>query len=106
MGLYIDDSQFYPKALLYQNEGCFKTDVLSFLARAGHTVEIYVPSGHYYAYFSYGDDWFGPQYVFGPKTAYGMDDELADYTQYSWEYTLIPSVSGNFSETPISADEF
>ena len=83
-----------------------KTEVLSFFVRAGHTAEIYVPSGHYYVYFSYGDDWFGPQYVFGPKTSYGMDDELTDYTQYCWEYTLIPSANGNFSETPISADEF
>lgn len=81
-------------------------DVYSFFVRAGETVKAPVPGGNFYVYFAYGTDWYGPEYVFGPETTYAKDDELSDFNTYAWEYTLYPSTGGNFSETPIDADEF
>lgn len=83
-----------------------KNDVYSFFVPAGATVIAPVPGGNYYVYFAYGTDWYGPEYIFGPETTYAMDDELCDFNRYSWEYTLYPSTGGNFSETPISGNEF
>ena len=81
-------------------------DVFSFFVRAGTTVEVNVPEGNFYVYFAYGTDWYGTELLFGPDTSYAKDDELLDFSQYTWEYTLYPVTNGNFSETPISADEF
>ena len=83
-----------------------KNDVYSFFVPAGETTVAPVPTGYYYVYFAYGTDWYGPEYVFGSGTTYAKDDELCDFTNYTWEYTLYPIQDGNFSETPIKADEF
>lgn len=95
------------------NESCYiklkdegKNDVFSFFVRSGDTVEVPVPAETLYAYFSYGKDWYGPEYVFGPGTSYGMDDEPLDLYNYEYTYTLQPVTDGNFSETPIDADDF
>ncbi len=79
---------------------------LSFYVRAGTTVTVGVPSEYLYVYFASGDTWYGNELLFGEHTSYSMDDEILDFTEYSWEYTLYPVSSGNFSETPIDADEF
>ena len=83
-----------------------KNDVFSFFVRAGDSVEVPVPAETLYAYFSYGTDWYGPEYLFGARTIYSMDDEPLDFYNYTYEYTLEPVVDGNFSETPIDADDF
>lgn len=77
-----------------------------FFVPAGRTVEAPVPSGYFYVYFAYGTDWYGPEYIFGPETRYTKDDELSDYVNYTWEYTLYPSYNGNFSETPVDPEDF
>ncbi len=82
------------------------TDVFAFFVRAGSTVTISVPKGNYYVYFAYGDEWYGTEDVFGPDTTYAKDDELLDFSEYTWEYTLEPVKNGNFSATPIDAEEF
>ena len=81
-------------------------EVMSFYVAAGCSAEVYVPAGYYYIYFAQGEDWYGPEYCFGPDTSYTMDDELTDYVHYSWTYTLRPSVDGNFTETPINPEDF
>ena len=81
-------------------------DVFSFFVRAGDSITVPIPSGYYYVYFSYGTTWYGTKELFGPETTYAKDDELLDFENYTWEYTLTPSYGGNFSETPIDAEEF
>lgn len=87
-------------------KGTSGEDVFSFFVRAGETVTVDVPGGYFYVYFAYGTDWYGTEYLFGPNTTYSKDDELTDFENYTWEYTLTPVTDGNFSETPIDADEF
>lgn len=81
---------------------------LAFYVRAGDTVTVGVPAGYFYVYFASGEDWYGygEGLMFGDRTSYSMDDELLDFTNYTWTYTLRPVTDGNFSETPIDEDEF
>lgn len=82
------------------------TTRLSFFVRAGETVTVRVPAEYLYIYFASGDTWYGEEQLFGEYTSYSMDDEIRDFTQYTWEYTLYPINDGNFSETPIDASDF
>ena len=87
-------------------KGTTGKDVFSFFVRAGESITVAVPKGYYYVYFSYGTEWYGPEYLFGDGTVYAKDDEICDFENYVWTYTLYTSANGNFTETPISADEF
>ena len=91
--------------MLKSNKGVTK---LAFYVRAGDTVTVGVPAGYFYVYFASGEDWYGygEGLMFGKHTSYSMDDELLDFFNYTWEYTLRPVTDGNFSETPIDEDEF
>lgn len=81
-------------------------DVYSFFVQAGDSIAVPVPVGQFYVYFSYGSNWYGTEHVFGPETTYAKDDELLDFENYYWEYTLYPTANGNFTETPIDPNEF
>ena len=87
-------------------KGTSGTDVFSFFVRAGDSVTVDVPAGYYYVYFSYGTDWYGTDELFGPNTTYAKDDEICDFENYIFEYTLEPTYSGNFSATTVNEDEF
>ena len=84
------------------------TERVCFYVRAGETVTIGVPAEYLYVYFASGTEWYGygKGLMFGNATSYSKDDELLDFTQYSWEYELIPVTDGNFSETPTDEDDF
>lgn len=84
------------------------TDRLSFFVRAGETVTVGVPAEYLCVYFACGSLWYGygEGLMFGDETIYSKDDDLLDFTQYTWEYTLYPVYDGNFSETPSNEDEF
>ena len=84
----------------------YGNDVHSFFVRAGENVTADVPRGYYYIYFAYGTDWYGPEYVFGPETSYAKDSVICNFESYTWSYTLYPTAGGNFSQTPISGDDF
>ena len=82
------------------------TERMSFYVRAGDTVTVGVPAEYLYVYFASGDTWYGATHLFGEKTSYSMDDEICNFTEYTWEYTLYPVTNGNFSQTPIDEDDF
>ena len=81
---------------------------VSFYVRAGETVTVGVPFEYLYVYFACGDEWYGygNGLMFGPSTYYSKDEELLDFVDYTWEYTLYPVSDGNFSDSPCSASEF
>lgn len=84
------------------------TPMLAFYVQAGDTVTVDVPDGHYYVYFAYGTEWYGygKGRMFGEHTSYSKDDELCNFTNCSWEYTLYKTTNGNFTETPTDEDDF
>lgn len=84
------------------------TERVTFYVRAGDTVTVGTPAEYLYIYFASGTEWYGlgEGRMFGDNTAYSKDDELQDFTQYTWEYTLYPVTNGNFSETPSDEGEF
>lgn len=81
---------------------------ICFYVRAGDTVTVCVPSEYLCVYFASGTNWqgYGKGKMFGANTVYSKDDDLLDFTQYTWEYTLVPMDDGNFSETPSDESEF
>jgi len=81
-------------------------DVFAFFVRAGDEVSVDVPMGEFYVYFASGTQWYGVRELFGSETGYSKDDEICDFENYTWTYTLEPTTDGNFSETPIGADDF
>ena len=81
-------------------------DVFSFFVRAGDDVTVPVPGGYYNVYFAYGTDWYGTEHLFGDYKSYSKDDELVDFENYTWTYTLYPTDTGNFTETIIDEEEF
>lgn len=84
------------------------TGLLSFYVRAGETVTVGVPAEYLYVYFASGTSWYGygPGLMFGEETIYSKDDEVLDFTEYTWEYTLYPVQDGNFTETPSDVTDF
>ena len=80
--------------------------LLCFYVRAGDTITVGVPAEYLYVYFASGDTWYGTKHLFGENTSYSMDDEIKDFTQYTYTYTLYPVRNGNFKETPIDPEEF
>ena len=83
-----------------------KKTVLSFFVRAGETVKIPVPAGDYYIFFASGDEWYGVDESLGENTIYGMDDDILDFSNYTWTYELELQTDGNFSQKKIDAEDF
>ena len=81
---------------------------MAFFVRAGDTVTVNVPAETLYAYFAYGNTWYGygEGLMFGEDTVYSRDDEALYFGQYTYTYTLYPTYNGNFTETPSDEDEF
>ena len=63
-------------------------DIFSFYAKAGQTTTVNVPTGHYYIYFASGHAWYGPEHLFGPNTRFTKDNELLDFSNYTWTFYL------------------
>ncbi len=82
------------------------TERISFYVRAGDTVTVGVPDEYLYVYFASGDTWYGKSDLFGEKTYYQKVDDVRDFTEYTWEFTLYPVSNGNLSLTPIDEDDF
>lgn len=80
--------------------------VVSFYVRSDETATVGVPAELMYVYFASGDTWLGTSKLFGELTYYSKDENLLDFTKYTWEYTLVPRTDGNFTETPVDASEF
>lgn len=70
--------------------------LISFFVRAGDTVTVNVPAEMMYVHFASGQTWYGEEDLFGENTAYTQDEELTDFTQYSWEYEFDPLAGNNF----------
>jgi len=81
-------------------------DVISFYVRAGKTTTVKVPMDQLYLYYASGIDWYGPDLAFGEETAYEKADDVFDFYNYTWTYTLDAGPDGNASVTIISAEEF
>ena len=84
-------------------------EVAVFFVGKGETVTVSMPGGYYYMYVAYGgDQWYGEdsEYPFGDGTTFSKDDEGADFSNYTWQYTLYTVSNGNLHMDSIGADEF
>lgn len=112
-GYYYDESEITVTADSFEDyvvslKNVYGDTYISFYVRAGETVSVGVPYEHLRVHFACGEEWYGygKGLMFGPNTYYSKDDEILNFVDYAWEYTLHPVTDGNFSETPSSAEEF
>lgn len=98
----------YSSSYVVSLKNVYGEEKIVFYIRAGETVTIGVPADYLYVYFACGSNWYGygKGLMFGEDTVYSKDDEMLDFTQYTWEYTFTPVYDGNFSETPSDENEF
>lgn len=81
-------------------------DEFGFYVRAYDTVTIKVPAGYYYVYFASGATWYGTQHLFGDSTLCSKDENIQDFNNYSYTYTLKEIRNGNFNPEDVSIEEF
>jgi len=115
-GTVYEDSKHHGSKLTFYAASKFNTfvklkdengiTVLSFYVRAGQSADIRVPTGNYYLYFAHGYDWYGPEAVFGTETVYEKAEEVLDFYNYTWTYTLDVGEEGNSTVLTISEDDF
>lgn len=91
----------------------WKTHVarLVFFVRSGETTTVRLPLGVYELRYAAGEEWYGEEYLFGPKTAYAKADESfvfrAEGEKISgFSVELIKRINGNLNETRIRASDF
>ena len=78
--------------------------LLSFFVSAGESVTVDVPAEKMYVHFASGKKWYGEEHFFGKDTVYRQDNELTDFTNYSWEYELDPLSQGEFEYNDSGAE--
>lgn len=81
-------------------------DVFGFFVRAGDTVTVDVPQGNFYVYFASGNTWYGESHLFGESTQCSKDENIQNFYDYTYEYTLYNVNNGNFNPETIDVDEF
>lgn len=79
---------------------------LSFFVRAGDTVTIRVPAERLQLYYASGDNWYGKSKLFGEDTFYSKEEEILDFTQYTYEFEFSPSFGGYSDDKEIDPDDF
>ena len=83
----------------------------SLFVKAGTTVEVKAPVGHYTMYYASGQTWYGVNYRFGVGTSYyKADTSFFFYNEfgivYGTEITLYQVLDGNMSTYEINESEF
>lgn len=85
------------------------TPAIIFFVRAKSTAEIKMPAGRFELRYAYGGSpWYGEKILFGEETRYAKDDDVYDFSQYTWEVSLY-TTDGKGIEMDvenIDADEF
>ena len=84
---------------------------MTVFVRKGMTAEIDVPLGLYELRYALGDEWYGYDHLFGPKTSYSKADTLFDFrdtgTQLTgYTVTLYKVPRGNLHTSTIGVDQF
>ena len=84
---------------------------VSIYAHSGDTVEIEVPLGKYFLYYTSGDTWYGNIPKFGDDASFYKADAVLEFYEtsdavYYEEITLYPVANGNMDTEYIDSSEF
>ena len=85
--------------------------VMTIFVRGGSTIRVDVPLGIYELKYAAGEQWFGYEQLFGPKTGYSKADTTLNFKRTGnqvsgYSVTLYAVPGGNLSTQRIDADEF
>ncbi|MBP3633019.1 MAG: zinc ribbon domain-containing protein [Oscillospiraceae bacterium] len=114
--VYTDAKKYYGSSLTFNAAGDFNTfvklkdengnDIFSFFVNAGETAKVNVPTGNYYLYMAHGNDWYGPELAFGEETYYEKEEQVFDFYNYLWTYTMDYGEDGNGVTVEVQEDDF
>lgn len=84
---------------------------MTVFVRGGATVEVEVPLGQFEIRYASGENWYGPQYLFGPDTGYSKAEEVFQFTNDGYQIsgytiTLYSVAGGNLRTSRISGNSF
>ena len=85
--------------------------VATMVVHEGSSAEILLPLGSYEVKYAAGTTWYGPDYLFGPETAFGRADSRFDFVEEGNQYSgytveLYLQRDGNLRTSTIRADQF
>ena len=74
-------------------------------------LEVNLPVGSYTIKYASGQDWYGPEYLFGKDTSYSKADQVFSFQFDGYQYNgytveLIKQVNGNLQTNSIGQDQF
>lgn len=83
----------------------------SYFIRSGGVLNIDVPVGIYEIKYATGKQWFGRDYLFGPKTVYSKADSTFDFSFDGYQYSgytveLIMQQDGNLGTSDIHENQW
>lgn len=84
---------------------------VSIYGHSGDSIEIDVPLGSYYLYYTSGTTWYGTKHKFGEDAGFYKADAVLNFYEtsdsiYYEEITLYPVTNGNMDTELIDPDEF
>ena len=85
--------------------------VMTIFVRGGSTIRVDVPLGTYELRYAAGEQWYGYEHLFGPKTGYSKADTQLNFIRTGnqvsgYSVTLYAVPGGNLSTQRIDAGEF
>ena len=85
--------------------------VMTIFVRGGSTIRVDVPLGNYELKYAAGEQWYGYDHLFGPKTGYSKADTTLNFIRTGnqvsgYSVTLYAVPGGNLSTKRIDASEF
>ena len=94
----------------FKNSSNSKKD-FSLFVKAGSTVKVKAPLGHYTLYYATGETWYGVKYRFGVGTSYYLAESTFDFYEddyyvYGTTVTLYQVYGGNMSTHEIDESQF
>lgn len=83
----------------------------SYFIRSGGVLDIKVPLGTYEIRYATGTQWYGPDYLFGPETAYSKADSLFTFEFDGYQYSgytveLIMQQNGNLRTSGMQPNQW
>ena len=85
--------------------------VLTAFVRGGQTLSTQLPLGSFALRYASGREWYGPEHLFGPETAYSEASRTFDFRRTEkgvegYVVELIPQAGGNLGINSLDASEF
>jgi curved DNA-binding protein CbpA len=103
----VGDGHYWLKVVDYYTN----QEVVSYFIQGGDTLNVMLPAGTYKIKYASGQNWYGPDKLFGNDTAYAEAQDIFTFSSNGYSYSgytieLIPQTGGNLQTTELSKEQF